>query len=74
MWYKNFMPHVVSIAAPLFAKTAKRKIEWDEEATLAVKRLKEALVELPMLVRFNRQLQIRVTMDTFLVGVAAVLE
>ena len=43
MWYKNFMPHVASIAAPLFAKTAKRKIEWDEEAILAVKCLKEAL-------------------------------
>ena len=63
MWYKNFIPHVASIAAPLFEKTSKRKLVWDDEATRAINRLKEALIELPMLVRFDRELQTRVTMD-----------
>ena len=74
MWYKNFIPHVASIAAPLFEKTSKRKLVWDDEATRAVNRLKGALIELPMLVRFDRELQTRVTTDASTVGVAAVLE
>ena len=74
MWYKNFIPHVASIAAPLFEKTSKRKLVWDDEATRAVNRLKGALIELLMLVRFDRELQTRVTTDASTVGVAAVLE
>ena len=47
---------------------------WDDEATRAVNRLKEALIELPMLVRFDSELQTRVTTDASTVGVAAVSE
>ena len=47
---------------------------WDDDATRAVNRLKGALIELPMLVRFDRELQTRVTTDASTVGVAAVLE
>ena len=75
MWYKSFIPHVSTIAAPLFPLTsAKKKIQWTEEATFAVNALKEAVLAAPTLIRFDRKLPTRVTTDASAVGIGAVLE
>ena len=75
MWYKSFIPHVSTIAAPLFPLTsAKKKLQWTEEATFAVNALKEAVLAAPTLIRYNRTLPTRVTTDASSVGIGAVLE
>ena len=75
MWYKAFVPHISTIAAPLFPMTSsKRKIEWTCEATQAVEALKQSVLSAPTLVRFERSLPTRVTTDASNVGVGAVLE
>ena len=75
MWYKSFIPHVSTLAAPLFPLTsARRKIQWTTEATLAVNALKEAVLAAPTLIRFDRSLPTRVTTDASTVGIGAVLE
>ena len=75
MWYKSFIPHVSTIAAPLFPLTSERKkFEWTEHATLAVEALKKAILEAPVLAKFDRDLPIRVTTDASTVGIGAVLE
>ena len=44
MWYKAFIPHISTIAAPLFPLTsAKRKLTWSQEASQAVDALKDAV-------------------------------
>ena len=75
MWYKAFIPHVSTIAAPLFPLTSeKRKFEWTEHATLAVEALKKAILEAPVLAKFDRDLPTRVTTDASTVGIGAVFE
>ena len=75
MWYKSFIPHVSTIAAPLFPLTsAKRRLQWSEEATLAVNALKDAVLSAPTLIRFDKALPTRVTTDASSVGIGAVLE
>ena len=75
MWYKSFIPHVSTLAAPLFPLTsAKKKIQWTQEASQAVESLKKAVLSAPTLVRFDRTLPTRVTTDASLVGIGAVLE
>ena len=75
MWYKSFIPHVSTIAAPLFPLTSeKRKFEWTDKATQAVEALKKAILEAPVLAKFDRDLPTRVTTDASTVGIGAVLE
>ena len=75
MWYKSFIPHVSTIAAPLFPLTTeKKKFEWTEKATLAVEALKKAILEAPVLAKFDRELPTCVTTDASQVGIGAVLE
>ena len=75
MWYKSFIPHVSTIAAPLFPLTsAKKKIQWSQEATQAVNALKQAVLDAPTLIRFDRTLPTRVTTDASIIGIGAVLE
>ena len=75
MWYKSFIPQVATLAAPLFPLTsAKKKIQWSQEATNAVVALKEAVLSAPTLIRFDRIRPTRVTTDASLVGIGAVLE
>ena len=48
IWYKAFIPHVATVAAPLFALTSTtRNFRWTEEATKAVEAIKIAMLELP---------------------------
>ena len=75
MWYKSFIPHVSTIAAPLFPLTSeRRKFVWTDHATLAVEALKKAILEAPVLAKFDRDLPTRVTTDASTVGIGAVLE
>ena len=75
MWYKAFIPHISTIAAPLFPLTsAKRKLTWSQEASQAVDALKDAVLSAPTLIRFNRTYPTRVTTDASAVGIGAVLE
>ena len=75
MWYRVFIPHVATLAAPLFPLTsAKKRFEWTPEATAAVAALKEAIMAAPVLARFDRERPIRVTTDASTVGIGAVLE
>ena len=75
MWYKSFIPHVSTIAAPLFPLTSeKKKFEWTDKATQAVEALKKSILEAPVLAKFDRDLPTRVTTDASAVGIGAVLE
>ena len=75
MWYKSFIPHVSTIAAPLFPLTsARKKIQWTQECTCAVQALKDAILSAPTLIRYDRDLPTRVTTDASSVGIGAVLE
>ena len=52
MWYRSFIPHLSTIAAPLFALTSARKrFEWTLECAEAAARLQQAVTQAPVLVR-----------------------
>ena len=75
MWYRTFIPHVATLAAPLFPLTSpKKQVVWSEVAEVAVTELKRALASTPVLARYDRDLETRVTTDASLVGLGAVLE
>ena len=52
----------------------RRKFLWSDHATLAVEALKKAILEAPVLAKYNRSLTTRVTTDASTVGIGAVLE
>ena len=75
VWYRSFIPHMASIAAPLFEMTSdRRKFEWTETASAAMARLKELVSSAPVLVRWDEALATRVVTDASKVGLGAVLE
>ena len=75
MWYKAFVPHLATLAAPLFSLTSTtRGFKWTPEATQAVEGIKRAMESLPTLGRFKAELDTRVTTDASMVGTGAVLE
>ena len=75
MWYKAFVPHAATLAAPLFSLTsAKRKFVWTEEAEQATRALKDAICKAPILMRYNAAATTRVTTDASTVGLGAALE
>lgn len=56
-WYRRFVPHFSSLIAPLNrllkGKRKRQKVEWDEDADLSFRKLKEALVSAPVLASPN---------------------
>ena len=75
MWYKAFIPHAASLAAPLFELTLpRRKFAWSPEAETAVSALKQSVSSAPTLVRFDPHAPTRVTTDASTLGLGAVLE
>ena len=75
MWYKTFIPHAATMAAPLFALTSsKKKFTWTKEAEQATKDLKEAICKAPTLMRYNAAAATRVTTDASTIGIGAALE
>ena len=75
MWYKSYVAHFATIAAPLFALTSTRsRFAWNEECEQAVQMLKNALSQAPVLARWDEAKQTRVVTDASKIGVGAVLE
>ena len=75
MWFRVFIPNVATLAAPLFPFTsAKKTLQWTDAAEAAVLALKEALSTTPVLARYDRDLDTRVTTDVSITGLGAVLE
>ena len=74
-WYKAFIPHLATIAAPLFPLTScSRSFEWTEEATRALETLKASVMKAPCLARWEDSRKTRVGTDASKTGIAAVLE
>ena len=75
LWYKSFIPHMATIAAPLFPLTSTNKrFEWSEAATAAVRTLQKQVSQAPCLARWDSALPTRVVTDASKVGIGAVLE
>ena len=75
IWYKSFVPHLVTIAAPLFSLTSTiRGFKWTPEATQAVEGIKRAMESLLTLGRFKTELDTRVITDASTIGIGAMLE
>ena len=75
LWYKAFIPHMATIAAPLFPLTSsKKRFEWSEAATEAVRTLQKQIAQAPCLARWDPILPTRVVTDASKVGIGAVLE
>ena len=75
LWYKSFIPHMATIAAPLFPLTSTTKrFEWSEAATAAVRTLQQQVSQAPCLARWDPALPTRVVTDASKVGIGAVLE
>ena len=75
LWYKSFIPHLATIAAPLFPLTSSKKnFEWSEAATAAVRTLQKQITQAPCLARWDPVLPTRVITDASQIGIAAVLE
>ena len=75
-WYKNYIPHFATLAAPLFALTStKSKFQWTERLwKCGDSPEKYPAVTAPVLVRWQQELPTRVVTDASKVGLGAVLE
>ena len=75
IWYRAFIPHLATIAAPLFPlSSSKRLFQWSESATQAMEALKNAVISAPCLARWECDRDTRVITDASKVGIGAVLE
>ena len=75
MWYKSFIPHLATIAAPLFPlSSTKRNFQWSDPATQAVDALKSAVNNAPCLAHWEHHRLTRVITDASKVGIGAVIE
>ena len=75
LWYKAFIPHIATIAAPLFPLTSSNKrFKWTEAATATVRTLQKLVTQAPCLARWDPKLPTRVVTDASKVGIGAVLE
>ena len=75
MWYRTFIPHVSTLAAPLFPLTSVKKgFKWTPEAEQSVSALKHAMTCTPVLSHYDHDLETRVTTDASIAGIGAVLE
>ena len=75
MWYRAFIPHLATIAHPLFALTSpKAEIIWTAECQKAAEHLQHLLTHAPVLARWQWELPTRVTTDASKVGLGGVLE
>ena len=69
MWYRSFIPHLATIAAPLFALTStKTKFQWTPECGEAVERLKSIVAAAPVLARWEGERDTRLISDASKVG------
>ncbi|GBG67270.1 hypothetical protein CBR_g88559 [Chara braunii] len=74
-YYRKFVRNFSTIAAPLHRLLKKEAIwQWDKDCTSALKKLKCALIEYPVLKVADPSLPIVVTMDASQYGIGAVLQ
>ena len=75
MWYRSFIPHLATIAAPLFALTStKSKFQWTPECGEAVERLKSIVAAALVLARWEGERDTQLISDASKVRLGAVLE
>ncbi|GBG75327.1 hypothetical protein CBR_g19960 [Chara braunii] len=74
-YYRKFVRNFSTIAAPLRRLLNKEAIwQWDKDCTFALKRLKRALIEYPVLKVVDPSLPFVVTTDASQYGIGAVLQ
>ncbi|GBG89902.1 hypothetical protein CBR_g49752 [Chara braunii] len=74
-YYRKFVRNFSTIAAPLRRLLKKEAIwQWDKDCTSALKKLKRALIEYPMLKVADTSLPFVVTTDASRYGIGAVLQ
>ena len=74
-WYRTFIPHMATIAAPLFELTSgRRKFEWSPAHQKAADSLQRAVITAPVLARWERGRNTRIVTDGSKIGIGAVLE
>ncbi|GBG71078.1 hypothetical protein CBR_g8377 [Chara braunii] len=74
-YYRKFVRSFFTIAAPLRRLLRKETIwKWDKDCTSAMKKLKQALIEYPVLKVADPSLPFVVTMDAKQYGIGAVLQ
>ena len=70
MWYRTFIPHVATLAAPLFPLTsANKQVVWSEVAEASVAALKQVLSMTLVLARYDRDLETRVNNRCIIGGI-----
>ena len=75
LWYKAFIPHLASIAAPLFQLTStKKQFLWTTAAAQAMETIKTLVRQAPCLARWEPERPTRVLTDASKVGIGAALE
>ena len=75
LWYKTFVPHLATLAVPLFnLVSSRRPFVWSEAATQSVKQIQALVSQAPCLARWDPRLDSRVTTDASAVGLGAVFE
>ena len=75
LWYKTFIPHLATIAVPLFnLVSSTRAFKWNEAATQAIRQIQHQVSQIPCLARWDPNRETRVTTDASAVGLGAVLE
>ena len=75
LWYKAFIPHLASIAAPLFQLTStKKQFLWTTAAAQAMETIKALVRQAPCLARWEPERPTRVLTDASKVGIGAALE
>ncbi|GBG72686.1 hypothetical protein CBR_g12254 [Chara braunii] len=74
-YYRQFVRNFSTIAAPLRKLLKKEAIwQWDKDCTSALKRLKRALIEYPVLKVADPSLPFVITMDASQYGIGTVLQ
>ena len=75
MWYRSFIPHLATVAAPLFRLTStKTKLQWTPACDQSFATIKALVTQALVLARWERGRDTRVVTDASKVGIAAVLE
>ena len=74
-YYRNFIPHLATIAEPLTRLTRKRtRVEWGYEAQQSMEALKDAIINAQSLSVWDGSLPTRVSTDASDVGMGVIIE
>ena len=73
-YYRRFIKNCSKIAKPLTELTKDVLFEWSNEAEVAFRKLKHAVISAPVLYQFDPSRKIYVTTDACRIGIGAVME